>query len=254
VRRPVLYALAVLCAAAWLWHVARPAPARGQTAPAGRSALVAHGRALFESGCASCHGVDAQGITGRGPSLRGVGERAAAFYLSTGRMPLNNPSDEPARHKPAYNGHDLRALVAYVGSFGGPGIPRVEPGRGSLSQGLEAFTEHCAGCHQVVAQGGIVTGGVAPPLEQATPTQIAEAIRVGPYLMPRFSPRTIDDHTIDSIARYVTWTTHHPPNRGGWGIGRIGPIPEGMVAWLLGLVALLIVIRLIGERVPREGR
>ena len=35
---------------------------------------------------------------------------------------------------------------------------------------------------------------------------------------------------------------------GGWGIGHLGPIPEGMVTWLLGLAALVLAIRLIGER------
>jgi hypothetical protein len=30
----------------------------------------------------------------------------------------------------------------------------------------------------------------------------------------------------------------------------VGPIPEGMVAWLLGLAALLLIARVIGERTP----
>jgi ubiquinol-cytochrome c reductase cytochrome c subunit len=42
--------------------------------------------------------------------------------------------------------------------------------------------------------------------------------------------------------------TRDPEDRGGWGIGHIGPIPEGMVAWLLAGGALLLAIRLIGER------
>jgi len=45
-------------------------------------------------------------------------------------------------------------------------------------------------------------------------------------------------------------STRHPPDRGGWGIGNIGPIPEGMVAWLLAGAALLIIARLLGERRP----
>ena len=35
-------------------------------------------------------------------------------------------------------------------------------------------------------------------------------------------------------------------------MGRIGPIPEGMVAWLLAGVALLIIARLLGERAADE--
>ena len=58
---------------------------------------------------------------------------------------------------------------------------------------------------------------------------------------------------IDSIARYVH-STQSPDDRGGWGIGRIGPIPEGMVAWLLAAAALLLIARLIGERTPAPKR
>jgi ubiquinol-cytochrome c reductase cytochrome c subunit len=253
-RRPLLLAVALACAAASIWSfAARPSPAQQRPAAGGSAstatptALVARGRSLFLDGCSSCHGLDARGILDMGPSLHGVGAQAADFYLSTGRMPLNNPRDEPVRSHPAYTRAEIAAITAYVGSLGGPPIPRVDPARGSIAAGKHAFTDHCAGCHQALARGGIVVGGIAPPLQQATPRQVAEAIRIGPYLMPHFTTRQIDQPTLNSIARYVEYTKH-PDNRGGWAIGNIGPIPEGMVAWLLGLLALLIVSRLIGER------
>jgi len=255
-RRPLLAAVALLCAGLAVVHFAHPrvaraqAPAAGAGAPAPADGLAAQGRGLFVDGCASCHGLDAAGIPGRGPSLRGVGAQAADFYLSTGRMPLNNPHDAPVRVKPAYTKPQRAAITAYVASLGGPPIPAVDPAHGSLSVGQKAFTTHCAGCHQVLARGGIATpAAVAPSLQQASATQVAEALRIGPYLMPKFSDRQIDQHSVDSIARYVLWT-RHPDNAGGWGIGNIGPIPEGMVAWFLALAALVIVARLIGERTP----
>ena len=52
---------------------------------------------------------------------------------------------------------------------------------------------------------------------------------------------------MNSLARYIR-STQHPDDLGGWGIGRIGPIPEGMVAWLLAAAALLLIARLLGER------
>jgi quinol---cytochrome-c reductase cytochrome c subunit len=216
--------------------------------PVASTGIVARGRALFQAGCASCHGFDARGVKGQGPSLIGVGALSADFYLSTGRMPLNNPADPPVRSHPTYTRAEIKALTAYVGSLGGPAIPAVHPAGNTLAAGRKAFTDHCAGCHQVMARGGIVTGAIAPPLREATPTQIAEAVRIGPYLMPAFSTKQIDDKTLNGIARYVVWATRHPDNRGGWGLGNIGPIPEGMVAWLIGIIALLFVIRLIGER------
>ena len=98
-----------------------------------------------------------------------------------------------------------------------------------------------------MARGGITVNAQVPDLQAATPQQIAEAVRMGPYLMPHFDSNEIDQHELDSIARYVVWT-RHPDNAGGWGIYNIGPIPEGIVAWFIGLVALVIVARLIGER------
>jgi ubiquinol-cytochrome c reductase cytochrome c subunit len=90
-------------------------------------------------------------------------------------------------------------------------------------------------------------GAQVPNLAEDTPQQLAEAVRVGPYLMPNFDAKTIDQHELDSIARYVEWTKH-PTDAGGWGIYNIGPINEGAVTWWLGIVALVLVIRLIGER------
>ena len=209
------------------------------------------GRALFQGSCSSCHGLAGRGVRSRGPSLERAGAQAADFYLRTGRMPLANPDDPPVRSHPAFTDAQISALTAYVASLGtGPPIPRVDPTSGDLAAGRRAFTDHCAGCHQVVARGGIVTGAIAPPLQQATPREVAEAVRIGPYLMPRFTRRQIDDGTLNDIVRYVQWTKH-PDDRGGWSIGNIGPIPEGMVAWFVGLLALLLVIRLIGERSPR---
>jgi quinol---cytochrome-c reductase cytochrome c subunit len=239
--------LAVCCAGMAAWSAA--AGGQSRRAPADPRALMARGRVLFAQGCASCHGTDLRGRAELGPPLRGAGTAAADFYLSTGRMPLADPTDEPERTQPAYARADIDALVAFVGSFGGPGVPRVDPARGSLATGMEKFTEHCAGCHQIVGRGGIVTGAAVPALDDTTPTQLAEAVRVGPYLMPRFSERQLDQATLNSIARYVQ-SIRHPPNRGGWGIGNLGPVPEGMVTWLLAMAVLLGVTRLIGERAP----
>lgn len=224
------------------------ATGQGTTAQATATAdAVARGRALFVQACSACHGFNAEGVAGMGPSLIGVGAQAADFYLSTGRMPLNNPRDPPVRNTPMFSPAQIGDLVAYVGSFGGPPIPAVDLNEGNLAHGLQEFTLSCAGCHQIGAAGGIVVGGVAPPLNRATAVQVAEAVRIGPFLMPRFTTRELSRYDVDSIARYVL-QTRHPDDPGGWGIGHIGPVPEGMVAWFIALFALVIVARLIGER------
>ncbi len=117
-----------------------------------------------------------------------------------------------------------------------------------MLEGRDLFALQCAGCHQISGAGGVVTGATVPALDQATPTQIAEAVRLGPYLMPRFGPEQLDQHQLDSIALYVTQTTRHPDDAGGLPLGHLGPIPEGMVAWLVAMGALLVVARMTGER------
>ncbi len=208
------------------------------------------GAAIFSSACAACHGDDLQGISGRGPSLRRVGAAAVDFYVGTGRMPLARPGIEPQRATPIYGRRDRQALITYITSRypGGPAIEDVQPSRGDIREGLKLFADNCSGCHQAMGRGGIAPGLVAPPLTSATPTQIGEAIRVGPYLMPRFSPKHLDAKQVDSISTYVTEVLQRPPDRGGWGIGNIGPFPEGLVAFVLAGAAMLIVARLIGER------
>ncbi len=211
------------------------------------AALLAEGYNLYENSCASCHGISLRGQPGVAPSLIGVGAGPVDFYLSTGRMPLDNPRDEPQRATSIFNRSQIDALIAYVSSFGGPPAPTANPSQGNLALGLHAFTLHCAGCHQIVARGGLTLGAVTPNLQYATAQEVAEAVRMGPYLMPHFDSKQIDQHELDSIDRYVLWT-RHPDDAGGWGIYNIGPIPEGIVAWFVALAALVIVARLIGER------
>jgi ubiquinol-cytochrome c reductase cytochrome c subunit len=207
------------------------------------------GRQLYEGSCASCHGLQLQGIPDRGPPLRGVGAGATDFYLSTGRMPLRDPTQVPKRAPPTFTGAAERAIVAYVGSYGGPPVATPHPERGDVAQGFAAFESQCAGCHQIAARGGILPRDDNPGLLGATQTQIAEAIRTGPYLMPPFSEHTLDQHTLDSIVRYID-STRQPDDRGGFGLWHLGPIPEGFVAWAVGLLALVLVILGLGRREP----
>ena len=242
-------------------------PAAASTAP---PSLVSQGNHLYGRYCLSCHGPNGTGSTQAGgrtigagparaqgvehavaPSLVAVGALAADFYLRTGYMPLQHLGLQPRRGPSPFTEAQIRALVAYVASLGkGPAIPTPDPERGSLSAGEQLFADHCAGCHQIVARGGYVTGAVPPALTQATPTQIAEAVRIGPYAMPTFSKRAINDRQLDSIVRYVEYAKH-PDHPGGWSMGYLGPVPEGLVTWFLAMTALIAVCLSVGRRLHR---
>lgn len=231
---------------------------RPTTEPSRPSAAL--GGQLFAGNCASCHGIagsgiksprpGAGGIPGAGPALRGAGALAADFYLREGYMPLSSIHAQPGPEKERvlFSDKEIRSLVAYVASLGsGPAIPDPHPGAGNLSHGQSLFLQHCAGCHQIEGRGGFVTGAEVPPLQNVPATRIAEAVRIGPYEMPRFSTRQISDTQLNSIVKYVL-STNHPDNRGGWSIGNLGPIPEGLVAWWIVGPLLIISCRMVGRR------
>jgi ubiquinol-cytochrome c reductase cytochrome c subunit len=212
------------------------------------TAHAADGRSLYAKNCARCHGGTGEGLTRKGPSLRSVGARTADFYLRTGYMPLDDPHQQPTRSRVLFTEAELRAMVRYIASLGpGPAIPRPRPETGSVSAGQKLFVDHCAGCHQVVGEGGYVTGARVPPLEDATDRQIAEAVRIGPYLMPHLTREQLPDAELNSLIAYIDYAKH-PDDAGGWSLGHLGPWPEGMVTWLLAAAALVALCLTIGKR------
>jgi ubiquinol-cytochrome c reductase cytochrome c subunit len=258
-RRLVLVAVLAAVAVA---GAAQAQPKGGISRPPNEAELPLRelGSQLYAANCSACHGIDgrgqrtprktSEGIEGQGPSLRGVGARSVDFYLRTGYMPLSFPREQPKRRRPLFTDREIRAIVDYVSSLPPPGppIPEPHPERGDLSEGYELFTEHCAGCHQVAARGGVVTGARVPPLEDASAVQIAQSVRIGPYLMPKFSEKDMSDEELDSLIAYAMMSARHPRDEGGWGIGNVGPVPEGMVTWFIAAVAFVVACVVIGSR------
>jgi ubiquinol-cytochrome c reductase cytochrome c subunit len=208
------------------------------------------GQVLYLRDCAFCHGSRGEG-TGLAPSLVGVGAMTMDFWLSTGRMPIATPIDDPPRRSPAYDRRQIDLLVEYVTSLGlGPPIPAVDPGAGDLTEGAELYEVNCAACHSSAGIGGALTQGLeAPSILTSTPTQIAEALRLGGTgNMPVFGPDTLDQRQMDSVVRYVIEALQRPRDRGGLALGHIGPIAEGFIAWAVGLLLLLVFVRWTGTK------
>lgn len=220
---------------------------------------VTNGSVLYARDCAWCHGGSGQG-TERAPNLNGSldGGAYTDFVLRTGRMPLDHP-DQPALPGPSrYSEEQIAAIVAHVKTFGGtgPDVPSPDPMAGDLGLGAELYLENCAACHSTTGIGGALTAGaIAPDLRDSTPLEVAEAMLVGPGclegtptcgegegLMPRFD---LTDEQINAVTRYVLYL-QDARNRGGWPAGWVGPVAEGAVAWLIGLLALAVVIRWVG--------
>ncbi len=237
-RLGVLVAVAVALTGGW-----RTAAAPGGPPPD------EPGRRLFVTDCASCHGLDGEGIEGQGPSLEDSGPASAHYYLTTGRMPMATVAQQPRRKPVIYDDDEIDALISYVGSLGGgPEIPDIDPAEGDLAVGNELYTANCAACHNSAGSGGALGQAIfAPPVHPATAQQVADAVRVGPGAMPSFGPGSISQDELEDVVRYVRFLAD-PVDRGGAPLGRVGPIPEGLVAWTVGLGLLLLCARWIGTR------
>jgi ubiquinol-cytochrome c reductase cytochrome c subunit len=252
-RRRIAGALALgiaLLSAGALYSVFAPKP---QTAVAADdSQLVAQGQQVFDNHCISCHGANLQGVTDRGPSLIGVGSAATYFQVSSGRMPLARQEAQAERKHPladlnastAIGAHNIDALSAFVQANGGGPQRPAESGialRGEdPARGGQLFRLNCAQCHNFTGQGGALSSGkFAPPLAPATEDQIYTAMLSGPQSMPHFSDRQLSPDEKKDIIAYVKSVDQGQNDPGGNGLGDIGPVSEGLVAFVVGITALV---------------
>lgn len=228
----VLYALAV--------------PGRANAAPAAADQQdVTAGKQLFQANCSTCHGENAQGRRAA-PSLVGVGAAAVDFQVATGRMPLQASGPQAPQQKLGnvrFTPEEIKQLAAYVASLGpGPAIPgaeAVDPEKGNATRGGDLFRTNCAMCHMASGSGGALTRGkYAPSVRNTTPEHIYEAMVTGPQSMPVFNDNTITPENKRDIIAYLR-TIGTAPSPGGFNLGALGPVTEGLVAWVIGLTALI---------------
>ena len=213
------------------------------------STAVEAGRELFENSCISCHGANLEGVSDRGPSLIGVGEASVFFQVSTGRMPLARQEAQASRGPVQFTDDEIDQLMAYIQSNGGgPTLPSGDLRDGELAAGGELFRLNCASCHNFAGRGGALSSGKnAPNLSEANDLQMYAAMLSGPSNMPVFGDNQLTPEEKRSIINYVQ-TLNESTDPGGLGIGRAGPVPEGVVIWLLGMGVLLIGVFWIGSK------
>jgi len=229
-----------------LYSVFAPAQAADDTT---ESAAEAAGRELYERSCITCHGENLEGVPNRGPSLIGVGEAAVYFQVHTGRMPLARQEADAADKPAVFSDEEIDQLMAYVqANGGGPTLPSGDLRDGDLAEGGELFRLNCASCHNFVGEGGALSSGkAAPSLQDSSDLEIYTAMLTGPENMPVFGDNQLTPEEKRAIINYVqTITSQADP--GGAGIGRIGPVGEGLVIWVVGMASLLFGIFWMGSK------
>ncbi|WP_174535816.1 cytochrome bc1 complex diheme cytochrome c subunit [Micromonospora chalcea] len=200
------------------------------------------GKALFDVSCVTCHGRNAQGVEGRGPSLIGVGSASVEFQVSSGRMPMARQEAQAMRKPPQFTDEQVRQLGQYIQELGGgPEVPNGDLREGAnLATGGELFRINCSQCHAFGGGGGALSSGkYAPSLAPASDRQIYAAMLSGPQNMPVFGDNQITPEEKADIIAYIQDTLKNDGDPGGFNLGRYGPSTEGIAIFLVGIVALV---------------
>ncbi|MFB6554021.1 MULTISPECIES: c-type cytochrome [unclassified Streptomyces] len=261
-RRHPLAALVVLLLAlactGGLYAAFAPAD-KAQADETAQSLAIDEGKKLYAVGCASCHGTGGQGTTD-GPSLVGVGAAAVDFQVGTGRMPAQQPGAQVPEKPVVYSQAEIDQLAAYIASLGaGPAIPSEEkygPQGADIAKGGELFRNNCAQCHNFTGKGGALTHGkYAPSLEDVDPKHIYEAMLTGPQNMPSFPDSTMSEQNKKDIIAYLdAVNSDDTVEPGGLNLGGLGPVSEGLFAWVFGLGALIAVAVWVAARTAKAKK
>ena len=136
----------------------------------------------------------------------------------------------------------ILAMAEYVQTTSpGPEFPSEETldGEGDVARGAELFRINCAMCHNVAAAGGALTEGkYAPALTETSALHMYAAMVTGPQNMPVFNDLnlTLEDKR-DIISSLLFIQENESP--GGFSLGSLGPVSEGLFIWIFGIGTLI---------------
>lgn len=210
------------------------------------------GKALYQTRCASCHGLSLEGGS-QAPPLLDVDAGMVDFMLRTGRMPTMVPWEQEFHHRPQFTPPQIAAIEDYVmsRSRGDKTLPSstVPPAGYGLRKGREIFEANCQQCHGATGHGDGAVGyrNVAPSIVDDSPLEIAEAVREGPDVMPKFGPKILDDAGLGNLIAYITYLQRAQYNPGGLQLANLGPVAEGFIGWVFGMGLLVLFVRRIGD-------
>jgi ubiquinol-cytochrome c reductase cytochrome c subunit len=212
------------------------------------SAAAQEGKALFDNSCITCHGRDAQGVQGRGPSLVGVGSAAVEFQVGTGRMPMTRQEAQAEEKPPQFDKDQTKQIGQYIQELGGgPQVPggdltvNLQDSPDALARGGSLFRLNCTSCHGFGGAGGALSSGkYAPSLHSATPEQIYAAMLTGPQNMPVFGDNQLTPDQKREIITYINTQIQQDRDPGGlFNLGRYGPVTEGLAIFIVGITILV---------------
>lgn len=207
--------------------------------------LAAEGEELFLKNCSTCHGPNADGVDGRGPSLIGVGGASVEFQVNTGRMPMAQQEAQAPPKEPKFTPEEAEMLAAYVQQLGGGPEAVSQEYVDSLvddveaAEGNELYRVNCSSCHGFSGGGGaLASGKYAPALDGVGSKEMYEAMLTGPQNMPVFGDNQLTPEEKAEIIAYVQYITEDKDPGGMFTLGRFGPSTEGLTIFLVGITTL----------------
>jgi ubiquinol-cytochrome c reductase cytochrome c subunit len=213
------------------------------------SATAQEGKQLYDNSCITCHGRDAQGVVGRGPSLIGVGSASVEFQVGTGRMPMTRQEAQAEEKKPQFDKTQTKQLGQYIQELGGgPELPAdgkftedLKENPDALARGGALFRVNCTSCHGYGGGGGALSSGkYAPGLHDVSPEHLYAAMLTGPQNMPVFGDNELTPLEKREIITYVTVQLQQDKDPGGlFNLGRYGPVTEGLAIFAVGITILV---------------
>lgn len=175
-------------------------------------------------------------------------------------MPAQQPGAQVPKKKVIYSQAEIDQLAAYIASLGaGPVTPTAKDysaNGADIAKGGELFRTNCAQCHNFTGEGGALTHGkFAPSLEGVAPKHIYEAMQTGPQNMPSFPDTTMTKQNKKDIIAYLDAVNgDKTESPGGLKLGGLGPVSEGLFAWIFGLGGLIAVAIWVAARTAKAKK
>jgi ubiquinol-cytochrome c reductase cytochrome c subunit len=159
-------------------------------------------------------------------------------------MPLQAQAPQAPQKPVQFTEEQILAMAAFVQETApGPTFPSDETldGEGDLAHGAELFRINCAMCHNVAGAGGALTEGkYAPALDKTSALHMYAAMVTGPQNMPVFSDMNLTTEDKRDIISSLLWQ-QETVSPGGFTLGSLGPVSEGLFIWIFGIGTLIAV-------------
>ena len=149
--------------------------------------------------------------------------------------------------------NSLAASVPTAKDYSTEGMTDAER-QAAIVRGGQIFLTNCTACHNFEGSGGAMPrGGYAPKIRGVDPKYIYEAMLTGPQAMDTFSNGNLSPEEKRDVIAYLG-SLEESPGYGGFGLGGLGPVSEGLFAWIVGIGSLVGVAVWIAAHTTRSSK